>query len=799
MNRESSAFSASSTPLAAAHKHMSSAHNLSDGLGPAALSQILAHQSDQSLFGGAGPMGSSRTAQGAAAAAGAGSTAGMRHGNFYSRRRQNHAVYDHKKDSFIEWIKSILMSTFDLDIMDKQIPVLLGHVDELAKEHMEMSKEENITGGPMRASRLSRIVPDVPVFFTPLKLREAFLIYNKKYRITSRRFVYPTFNEIRHVLNLAQVLGLPRLKLMTFDGDQTLYPDQKNLEDLFLAQQLLQLLKANVAIALVTAANYGLDGSKYETRLRVLLEYFKAKRVPTEFVTNFFIVAGESSGRFILRIGPDYRIHPAQDVWPYRARVANLTDNMKFLLDECEKTMRGGIDNMNMKAQILRKQTSVGCIQSYQAKKPGQENYYFRREQLDELVFRLQETLIVNKEKIDFPYCAFNGGNDVWFDIGNKREGIAGLQELLNVHSEECLHVGDQMARTGNDFMARFISPVCWIVNPSETKKILKHVLRKLGYPSSTAHAGGGDHNSKSGAFGFGREMSMSVTDSPVHGGLDAISPGGGTRSSRVRIASGSSGLGNGGSANRDPTKITSKGSVSGASSPELQPAAVEGGGQPGPGPANPVTIVNQRSVSGQTVGSSSGSSSKSPASSTYFPSRPSSRTNAQRKMSLPAYITGEEAPAAERTSSVTSEYRSTVSRLLDSTATEAEIRQSAEELAKWSPSQDSSPASSTPASTPRGTPRGEGAGDLVEREVAGAGDTIMFQFSGVDGDTEGASSGKAANQKPVLPAMVVEEFDLAGFAKETGPLEDGLSTMATEWQKRERMLREKSASSKET
>lgn len=217
MNRESSAYSASSTPLAAAHQHMSSAHNLSDGLGPAALSQILAHQSEQSVFGGAGPMGSSRTAQGAAAAAGAGSTAGgMRHGNF-SRRRQNHAVYDHKKDSFIEWIKSILMSTFDLDIMEKQIPVLLGHVDELAKEHMEMSKEENVTsgGGPMRASRLSRIVPDVPVFFTPLKLREAFLIYNKKYRITSRRFVYPTFNEIRHVLNLAQVQLHLQLYLLT--------------------------------------------------------------------------------------------------------------------------------------------------------------------------------------------------------------------------------------------------------------------------------------------------------------------------------------------------------------------------------------------------------------------------------------------------------------------------------------------------------------------------------------------------------------------------------------------------------
>ena len=61
------------------------------------------------------------------------------------------------------------------------------------------------------------------VFFTPLKLKDAFSIYNKKYRITSRKFVYPTFNEIRHIINLAQVLALERVGLMTFDGDQTLY------------------------------------------------------------------------------------------------------------------------------------------------------------------------------------------------------------------------------------------------------------------------------------------------------------------------------------------------------------------------------------------------------------------------------------------------------------------------------------------------------------------------------------------------------------------------------------------------
>ena len=49
------------------------------------------------------------------------------------------------------------------------------------------------------------------------------------------------------------------------------------------------------------------------------------------------------------------------------------------------------------------------------------------------------------------PYCAFNGGNDVWVDIGNKRVGVMGLCTLLQLPPESVLHVGDQFLNTGND------------------------------------------------------------------------------------------------------------------------------------------------------------------------------------------------------------------------------------------------------------------------------------------------------------------------------------------------------------
>lgn len=116
---------------------------------------------------------------------------GLRHGNF-SRRRANHAVFAHKKDSLIEWIKSVLMSSFDLDMMDTQIPILLARIEVLVKEHVEL-------GGD---SRLARIVPDVPTLFTGLKLVKAFEIYNK---VGSGRSV---FTELKLVKELQGVRDL---------------------------------------------------------------------------------------------------------------------------------------------------------------------------------------------------------------------------------------------------------------------------------------------------------------------------------------------------------------------------------------------------------------------------------------------------------------------------------------------------------------------------------------------------------------------------------------------------------------
>ena len=83
------------------------------------------------------------------------------------------------------------------------------------------------------------------------------------------------------------------------------------------------------------------------------------------------------------------------------------------------------------------------------------------------------------------PYCAFNGGRDVWVDVGNKRVGVSVLQAFCGVSPTETLHIGDQFLNTGNDFAARDCCPCIWITSPTETEYILRKILLFGGRPLS--------------------------------------------------------------------------------------------------------------------------------------------------------------------------------------------------------------------------------------------------------------------------------------------------------------------------
>jgi len=55
----------------------------------------------------------------------------------------------------------------------------------------------------------------------------------------------------------------------------------------------------------------------------------------------------------------------------------------------------------------------------------------------------------VKASGIPIPFCAFNGGHDVFLDVGNKALGIRALQTRLGVHPRDTVHAGDRFTRTG--------------------------------------------------------------------------------------------------------------------------------------------------------------------------------------------------------------------------------------------------------------------------------------------------------------------------------------------------------------
>jgi len=318
-------------------------------------------------------------------------------------------------------MKQMLTHSFVLNALDSTGADTFSHFEMLIEEHRAMSNENNdpstlsvssINILPTKPSRLQQLVPTVGTFHTRLPLRRAFEAYNAKYGITARKHVCISFNEIRHICNLAQIMALhsaggggnrhslfvPNLptessnkqdyetdeeddqaakrwssindspslffskgnpaeippldlsldtttttattgedlkklsiqegmeeipsprppkvlmssspskqkdivlplktfkgpKMISFDGDQTLYSDGANFDsNPKLATYLYLLLRHGVSVAVVTAAGYEYQTAKYELRLSGLLSFFKAKGLPKEDCERFYLFGGE--------------------------------------------------------------------------------------------------------------------------------------------------------------------------------------------------------------------------------------------------------------------------------------------------------------------------------------------------------------------------------------------------------------------------------------------------------------------------------------------------------------------------
>ena len=77
-----------------------------------------------------------------------------------------------------------------------------------AKEVFELIEQmifEHVSNPNATNTRICKYLPKPPRFFLPLDLVDALKEYDRKCHLLHRRYVPPTFKEIRHILNLATV------------------------------------------------------------------------------------------------------------------------------------------------------------------------------------------------------------------------------------------------------------------------------------------------------------------------------------------------------------------------------------------------------------------------------------------------------------------------------------------------------------------------------------------------------------------------------------------------------------------
>ena len=335
---------------------------------------------------------------------------------------------------------------------------VMEKVERWVREHAE---------DPLR-STLHRLIPQLgPRFHTPLPLVRALHEYDEFASLSRRKYVPPNFAEVRHVLNIAQVHAIAeKLSLITFDADGTIYADGHHIRgDNKMIAHIIKLMQQGVHVAIVTAAGYPGNAAKFEDRLAGLLEAFEDLQMPPTIANLFHVMGGECN--YLLRVNEHYRLEFVPDaLWKSKDMLDWEESDVQKLLDDAERSLKSAAARLRVPIEIIRKPRAVGAI-------PKDPTIY---EVLEEMALTVQVQLM----KSDLPFCAFNGGNDVFVDVGNKSVGLRALMKYLNKKCCETLHVGDRFTVSGNDSATRSQCSILWVANPEETAFFARLLLRDI-------------------------------------------------------------------------------------------------------------------------------------------------------------------------------------------------------------------------------------------------------------------------------------------------------------------------------
>lgn len=420
-----------------------------------------------------------------------------------SRYRVEYNLKAHRKDAFIEWIKGLIAVPFVLqtgtesgaDKLYLQYRSIFGDIERLISEKIEIDNER-ISGMSLEDSRLDQLVPQIGTFFTPLPLVEAFDIQERRRAICNRRMVSPSFNDIRHILNSAQILAMIKakdLKLITFDGDVTLYEDGGSIEKGGkIVRRLISLLQRGYNVGIVTAAGYD-DPERYKERLFGLcFELFSNKSMPIKQKEKLTIMGGESNYLFqYYETDQQFGFKTIDEhEWVPDFVQAWSPEDISATLDVAEECFKDLKEKLSLppECSIIRKEKAVGIVPGFRYDKELEVNVkvQMQRETLEEMVLVIQKTLESLPAARNIEFSCFDGGSDVWCDIGGKDVGVNILQNFYKTDSpispSQTLHIGDQFAPKGsaNDYKARSAGCTLWVASPQETYQALDDLLEGL-------------------------------------------------------------------------------------------------------------------------------------------------------------------------------------------------------------------------------------------------------------------------------------------------------------------------------
>lgn len=261
---------------------------------------------------------------------------------------------------------------------------------------------------------------------------------------------------------------------------------------------MVDLLRKNIKIGIVTAAGY-LTADRYYERLHGLLEAIAtADDLDAIQKQNLVIMGGEANYLFEFSPSSPHRLAPVpREEWLTPEMASWSEADITNLLDVAEGALRDCVKTMNLPAILVRKDRAVGIV-------PRTPDIRIARESLEETVLVVQRILdltylgsshekpvnravgVTSSAPRPVPFCAFNGGRDVFVDIGDKSWGVTVCQQwfasrnggAINgvgaIRGENTLHVGDQFLSAGsNDFKARSVGTTAWIASPAETVELL--------------------------------------------------------------------------------------------------------------------------------------------------------------------------------------------------------------------------------------------------------------------------------------------------------------------------------------